>query len=95
MYHTRLKFLKRPLRVFRLNVVQGRFDALMTLETIPVVTFVPGPCSTVLAQILGLRPEELQRLALQFGGWAIGQCPIPVKNIITETRHTCALSGSN
>ena len=41
VYHTRLNFLKRPLRMFRLNVVQGRFDALVTLETIPVGTFVP------------------------------------------------------
>ena len=70
VYHTRLKFFKRPLRVFHLDVVQGRFDALMTLET------KLGPLSqegsTVLAQILGLRPEELQRLVLQFGDWAIG-----------------------
>ena len=58
VYHTRLKFLKRPLRVFRLNVVQGRFDALMTLETIPFGTFVPGrfnrPCPDFGFKIRGI-----------------------------------------
>ena len=28
------------------------------------------------------------RLASQVGGWAIGFCPTPIKNISTETRHT-------
>ena len=58
VYHTRLKFLKRPLRVFRLNVVQGRFDALMTLETIPVGTFVPGRFNRACLDFGFLRPEE-------------------------------------
>ena len=58
MYHTRLKFLKRPLRVFRLNVVQGKFNALMTLETIPVGTFVPGRFNRACLDFGFLRPEE-------------------------------------
>ena len=28
------------------------------------------------------------RLAFHVGGWAIGLCPTPIKNISTETRHT-------
>ena len=77
VYQTRLKFLKRPLRVFRLNVVQGRFDALMTLETIPFGTFGPGrfnrPCPNFGFKargighlhddvILHLRPESFRIL---------------------------------
>lgn len=62
--------------MFRLKVVQGRFDALVTQDykLYQLYQLVPlsQEGSTVLAQILGLRPEELQRLALQFGGWAIG-----------------------
>ena len=54
----------------------------MIPEAIPVGTSDLGGFNRA-GQVSGERPDELQRLALQVGGWAMG-CPIPV----TETRHT-------
>ena len=59
----------------------------MTLEATPVDTLVPGGLNSA-GQVMGKRPYKLQRLALWVGEWAMGLCPILVKNIITETRHS-------
>ena len=58
------------------------------------------PSATFALQHDGFVPREwlaakslLQRLAFQVGGWAMAQCPIPVKNIITEARRVFQDSG--
>ena len=58
-----------------LNVV-GDLCALMTLEAIPVGPMVPGGFNCA-GQVLDKRPDELQQLAHQVAGWAMGQRPVP------------------
>ena len=47
---------------------------------LPVGTLVPGRFNSA-GQVLGERPDELQRMTPQVGGWATGYCPIPVKKM--------------
>ena len=53
-----------------LNVVADLW-ALMTLEAIRVGPMVPGGFSCA-GYVLGERPDELQQLANQVAGWAMG-----------------------
>ena len=52
----------------------------MNPEAIPVGSSVLGGFNHA-GQVLDGRPDKLQCLALQVGGWAMVQCPIPVKRI--------------
>ena len=58
-----------------LNVVADLW-ALMTLDAIRVGPMVPGGFSCA-GYVLGERPDELQQLARQVVGWAMGQRPVP------------------
>ena len=54
----------------------GDLCALMTLEAIRVGPMVSGRFNCA-GQVLGERPDELQHLAHQVVGWAMGQRPVP------------------
>ena len=54
----------------------GDLCALMTLEAIGVGPMVSGRFNCA-GQVLGERPDELQHLARQVVGWAMGQRPVP------------------
>lgn len=57
----------------------GGLCALITLEATLVGSLINA------GLVLGERPDELRRVALQVGGWATGLYPIPIKKIISET----------
>ena len=61
-------------------------SALLALETIPIGTLVPGGFNRA-GKVLGERQRQIVTLG-QVGSWAISLCPIPLTNIITESRHT-------